>query len=79
MVPWPTWFFSHSEVDTLTMQRAPADQLEVIPSGLLRHHHCYQGWPTLPAELRHRPRSAARDSYRHFKQWIAEYGLYMHI
>ena len=65
--------FSQPEVDALNMERAPTDQLEVMPSGLLRHHCCFPKCPHYLqsfATERDRQLGTREGLFNHFKHWV---------
>ena len=45
-LPHMPTLFSQQDVDELNMKRPPTEQLELMPSGLLRHHCCFPSCPS---------------------------------
>ena len=71
--------FTPAEVDALNMERPSTDQLEVMPSGLLRHHCCFERCPQYLKNLsteRDRQLGTRHGLYRHFKCFISPDRLY---
>ena len=62
--------FTPAEVDELNMERPPKDQLELMPSGLLRHHCCFETCPQYMCNMattRDKQLGTRNGIYRHFK------------
>ena len=71
--------FTPAEVDALNMVRPPTDQLEIMPSGLLRHHCCFEGCPQYlcnMATTRDTQLGTRHGIYRHFKCFFCPDRLY---